>query len=76
VEKPHEQLEWNVDFIHNLVLECLPEERQFLFRDSTLSFLAWMAFDGFALNFGQEEDPDYDHMVEHFADMLLGPKTS
>lgn len=75
LEKPHEPLQRNVDFIHDLVLECLPEERRFLFQDSTVSYLAWMAFDGFALNLGKEEDQDYDHMVDHFADMLLGPET-
>ena len=76
VEKPHELLKWNVDFINNLVLECLPEARRFLFSDSTVSYLAWMAFDGFALNFGKEEDRDYHSMAEHFTDMLLGSRSA
>ena len=37
VEKPHERLRRNVDFIHDLVLECLPEQRRFLFQDSDLT---------------------------------------
>ena len=44
----------------------------FLFQDSTISFLVRMAFDGFAINVGRGEDRDFDKMVEHFADMLLG----
>lgn len=72
VDKPHEPLKWNVEFIHGLILSCLPEQRRFLFQDSTVSFLVWMAFDGFAVNVGRGEDRDFDIMVEHFADMLLG----
>jgi AcrR family transcriptional regulator len=72
VDKPHEPLKWNVEFIHDLILSCLPEQRRFLFQDSTVSFLVWMAFDGFAINVGRGEDRDFDKMVEHFADMLLG----
>jgi AcrR family transcriptional regulator len=72
LEKPHGPLQWNVEFVHELILGCLPAERRFVLKDSTVSFLAWMAFDGFALNVGQGEDRDFDKVVEHFAEMLLG----
>jgi AcrR family transcriptional regulator len=72
LEKPHGPLQWNVEFVNDLILGCLPAERRFMLKDSTVSFLAWMAFDGFALNIGREEERDFDKMVQHFAEMLLG----
>lgn len=72
VEKPHDILKWCEDFLNELLQECLPEERQFLVRDTSISFLAWMAFDGFAMNVGKNEDRDMDTLVDHFSDVLLG----
>jgi hypothetical protein len=41
-------------------------------KDTKISFLAWMAFDGFVVNVGKNEDRDMDTLVNHFADLLLG----
>lgn len=72
LEKPHGPLQWNVEFVNDLILDCLPAERRFMLKDATISFLAWMAFDGFALNVGRGEDRDFDAVVQHFIDMLVG----
>lgn len=72
VEKPHDILKWCEEFLNELIQECLPEGRRFLARDSKISFLAWMAFDGFVVNVGKNEDRDMDTLVDHFVDLLLG----
>lgn len=72
VEKPHDPLRWLEGFTSNLIKACLPEHRHFLVKDSMISFLAWMAFDGFVANVSKGEDRDIDTIVEHFTDMLLG----
>lgn len=72
VEKPHSLLKWSVDFVHDLILSCVPAERRASFPDTTISFVAWMAFDGFAVNVGRGEDCDYDALVSQFAALILG----
>jgi hypothetical protein len=72
IEKPHDILKWCEEFLNDLIQECLPARRRFLVNDTKLSFLAWMAFDGFVVNVGKNEDRDMDTLVDHFADLLLG----
>lgn len=72
IEKPHDILKWCEDYLHNLIKECLPNERQHLLEDTMISFLAWMAFDGFVINLGKNEERDINKIVRHFTDMLMG----
>jgi AcrR family transcriptional regulator len=72
IEKPHDILKWCEDFLNDLIRECLPPQRQFLAMDTKISFLSWMAFDGFVVNVGKNEDRDMDTLVNHFSDLLLG----
>ena len=72
MEKPHYPLIWLEEITNDLIKSCLPEHRQYLVEDRTISFLAWMAFDGFVANLGKGEDRDIGRIVEHFADMLIG----
>lgn len=72
IEKPHDILKWCEEFLNELIRECLPADRRFLAMDTKISFLAWMAFDGFAVNVGKNEDRDMETLVDHFADLLLG----
>lgn len=72
IEKPHDILKWCEDFLNELIRECLPPRREFLAVDSKISFLSWMAFDGFVVNVGKNEDRDMDTLVNRFADLLLG----
>jgi hypothetical protein len=72
IEKPHDILKWCEEFLNELIQECLPPRRRFLAKDTKISFLAWMAFDGFVVNVGKNEDRDMDTLVNHFADLLLG----
>ena len=72
LEKPHDSLKWCEDFLHKLILDCLPEERHFLMQDSMISFLTWMAFDGFTLNVGKNEERNIVALIDHFVEMLMG----
>ncbi|MEX2124801.1 MAG: TetR/AcrR family transcriptional regulator [Woeseia sp.] len=72
IEKPHDILKWCEEFLNELIQECLPRRRRFLAMDTKISFLSWMAFDGFVVNVGKNEDRDMDTLVNHFADLLLG----
>jgi AcrR family transcriptional regulator len=73
VEKPHDILKWCEVFLNDLIQECLPPHRKFLALDTMMSFLSWMAFDGFVVNVGKHEarSRDMNALVDHFADMLL-----
>lgn len=73
VEKPHDILKWCEVFLNDLIQECLPARRKFVAMDTMLSFLSWMAFDGFVVNVGKNEtrSRDMNALVDHFADMLL-----
>ncbi|MEJ8569688.1 TetR/AcrR family transcriptional regulator [Elongatibacter sediminis] len=73
VEKPHDILKWCEDFLNELIGECLPADRKFLVADSKLSFLSWMAFDGFVVNVGKRESSkrNIELLINHFADLLL-----
>lgn len=75
VEKPHDILKWCEQFLNDLIRECLPEERKVFVADSTMSFLSWMAFDGFVVNVGKNEQRDMDSLVEHMCNLLLPPNT-
>lgn len=72
IEKPHEILKWCEELLNELIRECLPANRHFLTDDTMISFLAWMAFDGFVINVGKREKRDIDSIVDHFANLLLG----
>jgi AcrR family transcriptional regulator len=73
VEKPHDILRWCEVFLNELIAECLPPRRKFIAMDTMMSFLSWMAFDGFVVNAGKNEarSRDMNALVDHFADMLL-----
>lgn len=73
VEKPHDILKWCETRLNELIQECLPPRRRFLATDTLLSFLSWMAFDGFVINVGKNEtrSRDMNVLVDHFADILL-----
>lgn len=73
VEKPHDILKWCEVFLNNLIQECLPPRRKFIAMDTMISFLSWMAFDGFVVNAGKNEarSRDMNALAEHFADILF-----
>lgn len=72
VEKPHEILQWCEEFLSALIEECLPPKRKYVASDTNISFLSWMAFDGFTVNVGMDERRDMDTLVGHFVDLLVG----
>lgn len=71
-EKPHSPLSSLEVFINNLIIACLPKERQFILKDSLISFLFWMAFDGFTINAKVHEYRDTEALVDHVCDLLIG----
>lgn len=71
-EKPHSPLSSLEDFINKLIIDCLPKERQFILKDSLISFLFWMAFDGFTINAKVHESRDTEALVDHVCDLLIG----
>lgn len=76
VEKPHEPLQWCVNFVHKIIMGCIAPERRSRFSDNTISYVAWMAFDGFAINFGHGQDYDYEAIASQFTAIILGEDAS
>lgn len=72
VSKTYDKLSWCVDMLHNAILECIPKKKRELFDDTTISFLAWMTYDGFVMNAGQKIQPDFEKIVEKFVYLLYG----
>ncbi len=71
VEKPHDILKWCEEFLGDLIRECLPDERKEIAADTKISFLSWMAYDGFVVNVGKNEQRDMDALVDRICDLLL-----
>lgn len=71
VEKPHDILKWCEEFLSELIRECLPTERKFSASDTTISFLSWMAYDGFIVNVGKKEGRDMSALVDNVSNLLL-----
>lgn len=71
-EKPHSPLSSLEGFINDLIISCLPKNRQFILKDSLISFLFWMAFDGFTINVKVNELRDTEALVNHVCDLLMG----
>lgn len=71
VEKPHDILRWCEVFLNDLIRECLPADRRLFVTDTTISFLSWMAYDGFVVNVGMKERRDMNALVNHMAELLL-----
>lgn len=76
IEKPHEILQWCETSLNELIGECLPRGRKFVVEDTKMSFLSWMAFDGFVVNAGKNEvtKRNLHALVDHFADLLMTGK--
>lgn len=70
--KINDLLTWCESFVTDLILESLPEERRALARDQRLAHLAWMAFDGFVINWRLGDVRNTEGVVELICDLLLG----
>jgi AcrR family transcriptional regulator len=71
-EKPNDLLEQCEAFFEELLAESLPEERRHVAQKRLLAHVAWMAFDGFAINRRIGDLRDLDAIADLFAEMLLG----
>jgi AcrR family transcriptional regulator len=69
-------LTWCENFVTALIRECLPEERRALAADNRLAHLAYMAFDGFVINWRLGDIRDTEGIVDLVCDLLLGEVTA
>lgn len=73
-KKPNDLLLRVEDFLTELLIRILPEERHHLVADGLISHLMWMAFDGFAINRRLGDVRDMDTLTDHWIAMLLGDR--
>jgi AcrR family transcriptional regulator len=71
-EKPNDLLQQCEAFLEELLAESLPAERRHLARDGRLAHVAWMAFDGFAINRRIGDLRDLDAIADLISGLLLG----
>lgn len=74
--KPSDLLVWAEDFLTQLIVDNLPEERRKLFEDRLMTHVIWMAFDGFAINRRIGDVRDIGRIADLFARTLLGTSST
>ncbi len=57
-----------------MIAENLPESRRHLLHDRLFAHLAWMAFDGFAINHRIGDLRNIEAIADITTDLLLGPE--
>lgn len=72
LEKPNDLLQQCEALLEELLAESLPEGRRRLGRDGRLAHVAWMAFDGFAINRRIGDVRDLEAIADLVAELLLG----
>jgi AcrR family transcriptional regulator len=70
--KPNDLLQQCEARLKELLAESLPETRSRLGLDGRLAHVAWMAFDGFAINRRIGDVRDLETIADLFAELLLG----
>ncbi len=74
--KPNNLLEHVETFVTDLMLECLPEDRHHVVRNSDMSHIIWMAHDGFVINMRLGDLRDIDRISDLMADLILGESSA
>jgi AcrR family transcriptional regulator len=72
--KPSDLLLRSEEALTALIAENLPEERRHILRDRLFAHVAWMAFDGFAINQRIGDLRDIEAIADIMTDLLLGPE--
>ncbi len=72
MEKPNDLLQQCEALLEELLADSLPEGRRHLGHDGRLAHIAWMAFDGFAINRRIGDLRDLEAIADLFAELLLG----
>jgi AcrR family transcriptional regulator len=70
--KPSDLLLRSEEMLTALIAENLSEERRHLLRDRLFAHVAWMAFDGFAINQRIGDLRDIEAIADIMTDLLLG----
>ncbi len=73
IPKPVSLLAYCQRVVNDIMAEILPESRRAIIANGAISYIVWMAFDGFSINAGRDEQ-DADEMVEAFVTLLVGPE--
>lgn len=71
-EKPNDLLTQCEALLEDLLAESLPPGRRRLGHDGRLAHVAWMAFDGFAINRRIGDVRDLESIADLVAELLLG----
>jgi AcrR family transcriptional regulator len=74
--KPSDLLLRSEQFLSELIAENLPAERRHILRHRLFSHVAWMAFDGFAINQRIGDIRDIEAIADMMTELLLGPETA
>lgn len=72
-KKPGNLLEYAEKFIYDMMIECLPVEKQARFNQQLFAHIIWMAFDGFVINRRINDVRDMNEIAEMMTELLLGP---
>jgi len=72
-KKPSDLLVHVEQFVTELLVEIVPEDRRHLVQTGLISHLMWMAFDGFAINRRLGDVRDMEAIADQWAEFLLGP---
>ncbi len=70
--KPSDLLRRSEEMLSALIRDTLPEHRRFMLDDGLFSHIAWMAFDGFAINHRLGDVRDIEAIADLITNLLLG----
>jgi AcrR family transcriptional regulator len=74
--KPSDLLARSEQFLSELITENLPAERRHILHHHLFAHVAWMAFDGFAINQRIGDLRDVEAIADTMTELLLGPETA
>lgn len=74
--KPSDLLLRSEKLLTELIADNLPEERRHILRDGLFAHVAWMAFDGFAINQRIGDLRDIETIADIMTDLLIGAEAS
>jgi AcrR family transcriptional regulator len=71
-QKPSDLLVWAEETLTELIVEALPPDRRHLAEDRVVANIAWMAFDGFAVNRRIGDMREMEAVADRMVGLLLG----
>lgn len=71
--KPGNLLSYAENFVYDMMMECLPDEKRSRFNLRLFTHIIWMAFDGFVINRRINDVRDMNEIADMMTNLLLGP---